>query len=280
MSKYDFIGMGQKVWYDPFNDNNCRLMQVCTKVPEIIKNDTRISLIPVDSDAYEEELSCEYARADELKPYLNDFSKGYWCAVQNAVANGASDTTVSDMIKAAGFSYNECIYLMEDSDFQSDKLSDIVETTFPMTLGRLVDSLEFEPQFLMLELSNGDVIRGIVIDEHIDHKRDTFGRYIYDVRHSDDTDALATLENIVRVNRECTIAVDKPIEELENGEYLEIVDWSHESWEEAAENVLLEEVDLAATADIQTFISDYWENLETFERNIATFKQWIGQEIP
>ena len=280
MSKYDFIGIGQRVWYDPFNDGNSRLMQVCTNVPQVIKDDTRIALVAVESDSYDEEISNEYARADELKPYLNEFNKGYWCAIQDAVANGASDTVISDMLNAAGFSYNECLYLMEDSDFQSERLSDIVKTAFPMTLGRLVSSLDFEPSFLMLELANGTVVRGIVIDECIDHKRDTFGRYIYDIRHADDTDALSTLENIVRVNRECTIAVEQPIEELENGPYLEIVDWSYEDWEEAAENVLLEEVDLAATADIQTFISDYWENLETFEKNIATFKQWIGQEIP
>lgn len=279
MSKYSFIQMGAKVKYDPFGDGDSRLMQVCASVPKVIKDDTHINLIPVESDTYEEEISVDYARADELKPFIEDFNKGYWCAVQDAVVNGASDTVISDMLNAAGFSYNECIYLMEDSDFQSDKLSDIVETTFQMTLGRLVDRFEFEPQFLMLELSNGDVIRGIVIDERIDHKRDTFGRYIYDIRHSDDTMDLSTLENIVSVNRECTIAVDKPIEELENGQYLDIVDWSYESWEEAAENALLEAVDLATIADIQMFISDYWENLETFERNITTFKQWIGQEI-
>ncbi len=279
MSKYSFIQMGAKVKYDPFGDGDSRLMQVCTSVPKVIKDDTHINLISVESDTYEEEISVDYAQANELKPFIEDFDKGYWCAVQDAVVNGASDTVIRDMLNAAGFSYNECIHLMEDSDFQRDKLSNIVETSFQMTLERLVDSLEFEPQFLMLELSNGDVVRGIVIDERIDHKHDTLGRYIYDVRHSDDTEELATLENIVHVNRECSIALDAPIEEIDGGGYLEIVDWSYEDWEDAAYTVLSEQFEDVSLHKIQEFISNYWENLESFERNIETFRQFMGNDL-
>lgn len=279
MSKYSFIQMGEKVKYDPFGDGNYRIMQVCKHVPEVIKDDTSISLIPIEEEHYEEEIISEIARADELKPYLKEFNKGYWCAIQDACANGASDTTIKDMIKAAGFTYYDCLWLMEDSDFQNEHLNEIIETIFQKTFERLVEELDFEPEFLMLELSNGDTVRGIVIEERIDRKNDTGGKYIYDIRHADDTEELATIEQIVRVNRECSIALDSPIEEVDCGGYLEIEDWSYEDWEEAAYNVLSEQFEDALSHKIQEFISNYWENMESFERNIETFKQFIGNDL-
>lgn len=279
MSKYSFIQMGEKVKYDPFGDGNYRIMQVCTHVPKVIKDDTSISLIPIEEEHYEEEIISEIARADELKPYLKEFNKGYWCAIQDACANGASDTTIKDMIKAAGFTYYDCLWLMEDSDFQNEHLNEIIETIFQKTFERLVEELDFEPEFLMLELSNGDTVRGIVIEERIDRKNDTGGKYIYDIRHADATEELATIEQIVRVNRECSIALDSPIEEVDYGGYLEIEDWSYEDWEEAAYNVLSEQFEDAPSHKIQEFISDYWENMESFERNIETFKQFMGNDL-
>lgn len=281
MSKYDFIQIGKKVIYDLLANGDYKIMQVCTSVPTIIKDDTKINIIATkdtfdECSCAEEEVEVHSVRADELKPYLEDFNKGYWCAVQDAVANGATETLIRDMLTSAGFSYDECLWHMEDSDFQNDKLIEIVNRLGPMTLGRLASSLEFEPRFLMLKFPNDSIVRGIIIDDRIDRQRDTLGRYIYDIRHSDDTLDLATLENHVIVNRECSIAVEKPIEELENGEYLEIIDWSYETWEEAAENALLETVKEASLEDIHEFISDFWENLETFEKNINTFKHWAG----
>lgn len=279
MSKYSFIQMGEKVKYDPFGDGNYRIMQVCKHVPKVIKDDTSISLIPIEEEHYEEEIISEIARADELKPYLKEFNKGYWCAIQDACANGASDTTIKDMIKAAGFTYYDCLWLMEDSDFQNEHLNEIIETIFQKTFERLVEELDFEPEFLMLELSNGETVRGIVIEERIDRKNDTGGKYIYDIRHTDDTEELATIEQIVRVNRECSIALDSPIEEVDCGGYLEIEDWSYEDWEEAACNVLSEQFEDAPSHKIQEFISNYWENMESFDRNIETFKQFIGNDL-
>ena len=279
MSKYSFIQMGEKVKYDPFGDGNYRIMQVCKHVPEVIKDDTSISLIPIEEEHYEEEIISEIARADELKPYLKEFNKGYWCAIQDACANGASDTTIKDMIKTAGFTYYDCLWLMEDSDFQNEHLNEIIETIFQKTFERLVEELDFEPEFLMLELSNGETVRGIVIEERIDRKNDTGGKYIYDIRHADDTEELATIEQIVRVNRECSIALDSPIEEVDCGGYLEIEDWSYEDWEEAAYNVLSEQFEDTPSHKIQEFISNYWENMESFERNIETFKQFIGNDL-
>ena len=279
MSKYSFIQMGEKVKYDPFGDGNYRIMQVCKHVPKVIKDDTSISLIPIEEEHYEEEIVSEIARADELKPYLKEFNKGYWCAIQDACANGASDTTIKDMIKAAGFTYYDCSWLMEDSDFQNEHLNEIIETIFQKTFERLVEELDFEPEFLMLELSNGETVRGIVVEERIDRKNDTGGKYIYDIRHADDTEELATIEQIVRVNRECSIALDSPIEEVDCGGYLEIEDWSYEDWEEAASNVLSEQFEDAPSNKIQEFIANYWENMESFERNIETFKQFMGNDL-
>ena len=279
MSKYSFIQMGEKVKYAPFGDGNYRIMQVCKHVPEVIKDDTSISLIPIEEEHYEEEIISEIARADELKPYLKEFNKGYWCAIQDACANGASDTTIKDMIQAAGLTYYDCLWLMEDSDFQNEHLNEIIETVFQKTFERLVEELDFEPEFLMLELSNGETVRGIVIEERIDRKNDTGGKYIYDIRHADDTEELATIEQIVRVNRECSIALDSPIEEVDCGGYLEIEDWSYEDWEEAAYNVLSEQFEDAPYHKIQEFISDYWENMESFEKNIETFKQFMGNDL-
>lgn len=279
MSKYSFIKMGEKVKYDPCGDGNYRIMQVCTRVPDLINDDTRISLIPIEEEYYEEELISEIARADELKPYLKEFDKGYWCAVQDACSSGASDTAIRDMLYSAGFSYDECIWLIEDSGFQNNRLNEIIETAFPKTFARIANNLEFEPEFLMLELANGDTIRGIIIEERVDHKRDTLGRYIYDIRHSDDSESLATIEQSVIVNRQCSIVVEKPIDEIENGLYVDIVDWGYEDWEEAAYNVLSEAFTMATSEMIQEFISQYWENLESFEANIATFTQVYNDRI-
>lgn len=279
MSKYSFIQMGEKVKYDPFGDGNYRIMQVCKRVPKVIKDDTSISLIPIEEEHYEEEIISEIARADELKPYLKEFNKGYWCAIQDACANGASDTTIKDMIQAAGLTYYDCLWLMEDSDFQNEHLNEIIETVFQKTFERLVEELDFEPEFLMLELSNGETVRGIVIEERIDRKNDTGGKYIYDIRHADDTEELATIEQIVRVNRECSIALDSPIEEIDCGGHLEIEDWSYEDWEGAAYNALSEQFEDAPSHKIQEFISNYWENMESFERNIETFKQFMGNDL-
>lgn len=129
MNKYYFIRIGEKVLYDD-GAGNTTLMQVCCPVKEPCKDDTRVSLIPVESDEPEEVCETWYARADELSPVLSEFNKGYWCAVQDAVMNGASETVVRNMLQAAGFSFWECQNHIKDSDTMSKELQDIIRDMF------------------------------------------------------------------------------------------------------------------------------------------------------
>lgn len=277
MSKYDFIKMGNKVKCDPFNDGNYIVAQVYTSVPENIQDDTLVNIITANGEECEEVVDLEPVRADELKPYLEDFNKGYWCAVQDACSNGCSDTVIKSMLHAAGFTYDECMWLIDDSDFESERLVEIVENSFVPTLHRLSNNLDFEPEFLNLELFDGTSIRGMVIDQRIDKTNDTMGYHIYDIRQSDDTLELASLEKNVLVNWECSIAFEKPIAAIENGNHLSIEDYVYESWEDAATNVLEEKYEdrPEIREQIPVFVCDYWENLEFFSVNIERFNQYL-----
>lgn len=128
MNKYYFIQFGGQVLYSDGIDDN-RLMQVCYPIKGTsIKDDTQIHLIPVNSD---EDVDESYvARADELVPVLTEFNKGYWCALQDAVANNVSETVIHTMLQGAGFSFWECQNHMKDSDFMSERLNDIIRNMF------------------------------------------------------------------------------------------------------------------------------------------------------
>lgn len=128
-NKYSFIKMGVQVRYDPFCDGNSKVVQVCTAVPEVIEDDTLINIITVDDGNDCDEITeLEPAKACELKPCLTDFNKGYWCAVQDACSNDCNDTVIRAMLKGAGFTYDECIWLIEDSDFESERLMAIINS--------------------------------------------------------------------------------------------------------------------------------------------------------
>lgn len=134
MSKYDFIQIGEKVKWDMLNDGNCKVMQICTSIHTPIKDNTIINLIPAndESDDIEEEacVNSYTAMAEELLPVLKDFDKGYWCALQDAASNGASDVIIKEMLRGAGFTFWEAYWHMQQSDFQSDKLKTIVQELF------------------------------------------------------------------------------------------------------------------------------------------------------
>lgn len=132
MGKYNFIQLGAQVKWDMFNDGNFELMQVCTEPQKPILHNTKISLIPIqeiDMDM----CSSDSALASELRPHLTDFDKGYWCAIQDAVANGTAYSTIERMLHCAGFSYWECQFHMEESDFQAEILKTIVQDCFCQT---------------------------------------------------------------------------------------------------------------------------------------------------
>lgn len=130
MDKYYFIQLGAQVLYNDGIDNG-RLMQVCCPIKEnCIKDDTQICLIQVDSEDPEEVCESYVVRADELSPVLSEFNKGYWCALQDAVMNGAGETVIRNMLQAAGFTFWECQNHIKDSDTVSKELRNIVTDIF------------------------------------------------------------------------------------------------------------------------------------------------------
>lgn len=132
MDKYNFISIGQKVWADIYEyGQNKTLMQVCTNVRGNIKDDTKVNLIMLSEEKMPEEILEAFSyRADELTPYIKPFDQGYWCALQDAVSNDVNNSTIIQMIKTAGFTYWDCYYLMKDSDFESERLKNIVHSMF------------------------------------------------------------------------------------------------------------------------------------------------------
>lgn len=133
MDKYGYLTIGAQIWVDYLGDGHKQLRQVCTKTPDIIKDDSRIWTItvPTDNNDEPEEVMESYpVRADETSPVLKEFDKGYWCAIQNAINNGVGGGTITTMIRCAGFNFWDCYYLLKDDDFESERLTDIVRTMF------------------------------------------------------------------------------------------------------------------------------------------------------
>ena len=99
-------------------------MQVCTSVPHPVENETPVSLIFTDKRGNIQ------VKASQLAPKLTDFNQGYWCAIQDAISSGTSDTTIQEMLHSAGFTYWECYWHVQNSDFQSEKLWEIIRGMF------------------------------------------------------------------------------------------------------------------------------------------------------
>lgn len=97
------------------------------------------------------------------------------------------------------------------------------------TVKELIMGANVRPMTLMFE--NDKEISGLLSEFRVDHKEDTEGKFLYDIRHSDeDSGEPSTLECNVIVNWFGTLIVDNPIEELENGskEFLEIIDYGYD----------------------------------------------------
>lgn len=133
MNKYYFVSMGAQVKWHPYNDDEYRIMQICTPVHQPVKDKTEINLITVDEseDIDEEACASSYTvRAEDLSPILSDFNKGYWCAIQDVVSNNVNEAIVKDMLRGAGFTFWETYWHMKDSDFLSPQLRIIVQKIF------------------------------------------------------------------------------------------------------------------------------------------------------
>lgn len=142
------------------------------------------------------------------------------------------------------------------------------------TLKEIFQNKDYEPEFIVLYLADGQEIRGLYIDEPVDTSCDKMGReYVYGIRHSDEDDSVpATVEKNVGVNRFGTIFCESPIHNLDD--YIEIEDWAFESWEENAEGYLKSVYPDAAPDDIAMFITNCWENLDTNLNNGIAFDNW------
>lgn len=97
------------------------------------------------------------------------------------------------------------------------------------TVKELLQSNDIRPITLFFE--DGTEISGLFSEFRVYHKKDTEGKYLYDIRHTDgDWCEPATLEKRVMVNWFGTLIVDEPIEiiESDNGAYLEITDYGYD----------------------------------------------------
>lgn len=81
-------------------------------------------LVPLHGDGNTEQVPQETAQ-------LTEFNRGYWCALQDAVSNGADSTVIDSMLQCAGFTYEECMRHIENSDFYKEKLLPIIKSKFP-----------------------------------------------------------------------------------------------------------------------------------------------------
>lgn len=127
MNKYYFVNIGAEVIWHPVNSGEQKVMQVCVSVPHPVEDDTPVSLIFPDKRGNIQ------VKASELTPKLTGFDQGCWCALQNAISNGASDTVIQQMIRCTGFTYWECYWHIQNSDFQSENLWPIIRRIFCQT---------------------------------------------------------------------------------------------------------------------------------------------------
>lgn len=146
------------------------------------------------------------------------------------------------------------------------------------TLKEIFQDKDYEPEFIVLYLADGQEIRGLFIDEPVDTSSDKMGReYVYGIRHSDEDDSVpATVEKNVRVNRFGTIFCESPIYNL--NDYIGIEDWEFESWEENAKGYLKSVYPDADLYDIEMFITDCWESLDTNLSNGIAFDNWCKEQ--
>lgn len=82
---------------------------------------------------------------------------------------------------------------------------------------------------LIIWIDGGKKISGLLSEYRIDKNKPVEGKYMYDIRHSDeDWCEPATLEPSVMVNWFGTIIVDEPIEFPDGKNYLVIEDYSYD----------------------------------------------------
>lgn len=132
MRKFQFIRFGGKVQWVNDSTDTCRIMQVCTPTPEVITEDTTISLILADEDEYaEEEQSVSYAvRAGELVPLLTSYHDGFWRVMLAVLESGGNVSVVRAILEKFSLSYEECVLLIQRFDQYKEELGVIINSHF------------------------------------------------------------------------------------------------------------------------------------------------------
>ena len=132
MRKFQFIRFGGKVQWVNDSTDTCRIMQVCTPTPEVITEDTTISLILADEDEYaEEEQSVAYAvRADELVPLLTSYHDGFWRVMLAVLESGGNVSVVRAILERFSLSYEECMLLIQRFDQYKEEFGEIINSHF------------------------------------------------------------------------------------------------------------------------------------------------------
>lgn len=150
------------------------------------------------------------------------------------------------------------------------------------TFEQLADDISFGPEYVVLETSDGKILRGIIIEERVDKTKDTLDRYIYDIRHADEDDSiLTTLEESVDINWAFSIALDSPVDfNSAIDKQIVIKKYSYEDWEEAAYYFLMDEFENTPEvhSEFGEFITDHWQNLDTAKGNLENFRNWLKAE--
>lgn len=122
--------------------DTCRIMQVCTPTPEVITEDTTISLILADEDeCAEEEQSVSYAvRAGELTPFLTSYHDGFWQVMLAALESGSNASVVRTILKSFSLSYEECMLLIQRFDQYKSEFGAIINSHFKVNENASQDS--------------------------------------------------------------------------------------------------------------------------------------------
>lgn len=142
------------------------------------------------------------------------------------------------------------------------------------TLVDLFNDSDFEPEYLLLELTNGKTVSGIIVDERIDMKS-RYGRKIYlRIRHQDGVRLIpATVMPFVGVNRYCSIALEFPLDFSDNRSFINIIDCDYQDWYQHAVSYLQRNTEVELCVILE-FVNSYWENLESDSVNKEQFEEF------
>lgn len=98
------------------------------------------------------------------------------------------------------------------------------------TVKQLIKSGDLRPFTVEYDTPDGTrTVTGLLSEERVNHTKDLEGKYLHDIRHSDnDFCDPATIENQVTVNWFGTLILNEPFTFPKGQDYVDIVDYSFE----------------------------------------------------